>query len=424
MSKRFNFTQASISAINSPPKGERLVVWDTQVSGLQCRISHQGVKVFSLYRRVRDGKPERVTLGKFGDITVKQARDEATQINAAIAKGANPAEIKRVNKAEMTFEELFFEYIEKHSKQKKLSWKQDVGKYNRYLKKPLGHKRISKITRADIAAIHSDVTSQLKFKKPTSENLQKFKSGGTANRVWALISSVFGWAINAGHCENNPARGIKKNKERSRDRFLQSDELPRFFASLAEEENTAIRDFVLLALLTGARRANILSMRWEQISFERKEWRIPRTKNGESQTVPLGDEAIEILKERKGNNSDFVFSSDGKNGHLVEPKKGWNRILKRAGIEDLRVHDLRRTLGSWQARTGASLVIVGKSLGHKSPQATAIYSRLDLDPVRKSMETATTAIFKAAKQDKKPKLTLSPIFNIKSANNLFWWLKA
>ena len=91
-----------------------------------------------------------------------------------------------------------------------------------------------------------------------------------------------------------------------------------------------------------------------------------------------------------------MFPGDGKHGHYHDPRKGWLRILKRAGIENLRLHDLRRTLGSWQAKTGASLVVIGKSLGHKSPQATAVYARLDLDPVRKSMETATAAILQAA----------------------------
>ena len=94
--------------------------------------------------------------------------------------------------------------------------------------------------------------------------------------------------------------------------------------------------------------------------------------------------------------SEFVFPGTGKNGHLAEPRKGWERILKRAGIADLRIHDLRRTLGSWQAKTGASLAIIGKSLNHKHQNTTAIYARLDLDPVRASINTATNAMLTAA----------------------------
>lgn len=123
-----------------------------------------------------------------------------------------------------------------------------------------------------------------------------------------------------------------------------------------------------------------------------------KTKNGQPQIVPLSDEVIEVLKSRQtlSSNSSYVFPGSGRFGHLIEPKKGWLRILEQAGIKNLRLHDLRRTLGSWQAKTGASLAIIGKSLNHKSPLATAIYARLDLDPVRASIEKATHAMLEAA----------------------------
>lgn len=140
-----------------------------------------------------------------------------------------------------------------------------------------------------------------------------------------------------------------------------------------------------------------LAMRWDQINLEQGEWYIPNTKNKTPQTIPLTEEAIVILQRRKqAVTSEYVFPSTGSTGHLMEPKLGWQRILARAEVANLRIHDLRRTLGSWQARTGASLAIIGKSLNHKSPQATAIYVRLDLDPVRASVEKATKAIFNAA----------------------------
>lgn len=138
-------------------------------------------------------------------------------------------------------------------------------------------------------------------------------------------------------------------------------------------------------------------MKWEQIDLEQREWRIPRTKNEDPQIVTLTEEAIFLLKQRQTiATGEFVFPGSGCTGHLTEPKTGWRRILKQAGISNLRIHDLRRTLGSWQARTGASLAIIGKSLNHKSPQATAVYARLDLDPVRVSVEKATKAMLEAA----------------------------
>ncbi len=123
-------------------------------------------------------------------------------------------------------------------------------------------------------------------------------------------------------------------------------------------------------------------MRWEQVSFERATWRIPDTKNGDPLTVPLVPEAVEILNARGPQATGWVFPAESKVGHMTPPKKRWRALLQRAEIDDLRVHDLRRSLGSWQAITGASLTIIGKSLGHKSVEATKIYAHLDVDPVR------------------------------------------
>ena len=121
----------------------------------------------------------------------------------------------------------------------------------------------------------------------------------------------------------------------------------------------------------------------------------------------LGAEAIEILKARQNNGSVWVFPGTGATGHLIEPKRAWARLLERAGIDNLRIHDLRRTLGSWQAKTGASMVIIGKSLNHKSSSTTAIYARLDLDPVRESVDRATSAIMVAA--GLKPTAEVTPL---------------
>ena len=185
----------------------------------------------------------------------------------------------------------------------------------------------------------------------------------------------------------------------------------------------------------------MLAMRWNQIRLDEGIWRIPNTKNGTPQNVTLSPEAAAILTTRKETaDGAFVFPGDGKSGHLIEPKKGWQRIFDRdelaqltarieaadkafpvvegealtdalerarktakrlkldtdgTRIDPLRIHDLRRTLGSWQAKQGASLAIIGKSLNHKSQQATAIYARLDLDPVRASVNQATAAMMEA-----------------------------
>lgn len=382
MAKKFNFTKADIDSLPIPDTGKRDTYQDTKANGLQLRVSHTGIKTFSVFKRIKCGDPERITLGRYPDMTIDQARRRTMEINLAISEGRNPAEVKRGEKSEMIFDDLFSEYIERHSKPNKKTWTEDVEKYKNHVSGKIGKLKLSSIDRSSIAMIHSSVT--------------KHGSPIAANRVLALISSVFGWAISAGLWEKNPALGIRRNKENSRDRFIQGDELPKFFQAVADEPNETVRDYVLISLLTGARRSNVCSMRWKDINFDRAEWRIEDTKNGTPQTVALLPEAIHVLLNRKPIvECLYVFPGDGKHGHLVEPRKGWERILARAGIENLRLHDLRRTLGSWQAKTGASLAIIGKSLNHKHQNTTAIYARLDLDPVRESMSSAVSAMFRA-----------------------------
>jgi integrase len=214
-------------------------------------------------------------------------------------------------------------------------------------------------------------------------------SGTTANRALTLLSTVFNHMLPD---IPNPCKGIKKFKEQSRDRFLQPEELKRFFDALKSPGTSdTLRSYILLSLFTGARRSNVMAMKWNCIDLKQKIWTIhgPETKNLEPLSVPLVDQAIEILKDiKKSANSIFVFPGTGKTGHLVEPKKAWRTLIAIAGLSDIRLHDLRRTLGSYQTIGGTSLTIVGKTLGHKSTQATQVYARLNLDPVRKSMEEA------------------------------------
>ena len=381
---KLNFTKAGLESLTIPAKGWAYH-YDLKVQGLGVGIGSTGKKSFILYRKI-NGKPERIAIGPYPDLSIEQARGKASELNAAIANGANPAEIKRGRVVEIVFGELFNQYIERHAKMNKKTWAEDQQRYIQYLAKPLGKKKLSLIDRKLIASIHSNITMA---GHPT-----------VANRIIALVSSVYGWALSSGVWEqNNPARGVKKNQEKSRDRFIQGDELPRFFKAVGEEPNETMRDYFLLSLLTGARQANVLAMCWEDISFERAEWRIEETKNGTPQTVTLSPEAMEILHNRKPvEPAEFIFPSErsSASGHLQNPKKAWKRVLDRAGLSNLRIHDLRRTLGSWQAKSGASLAIIGKSLNHKNQNTTAIYARLDLDPVRDSVNTATSAMMAAA----------------------------
>ncbi|MEO5334938.1 MAG: tyrosine-type recombinase/integrase [Magnetococcus sp. YQC-5] len=370
------FTSASLNGLPVPITGRD--TWhDTRTPNLQIRVTPTGIKTFSWYGRTQGGGPERVTIGRWPELSIDEARRHATRLNAAIADGENPAEQRREMKAEMTFAELFEIYMERWSKVRKKSWRNDESIFRIHLI-PLHEKKLSSITRNDVARIHSTI----------GKNQQVH-----ANRSLALISKVFNVANEYGLWDGaNPASGIRHFKEQSRDRFLSGEEIQRFLEALVEEKEI-LRSFFLLAILTGARRANVQSMRWDDIDFERQVWKIPQPEKSKNVAlVPLTPMAIEILTGLS-HDSEWVFPSHrSATGHLVEPRKAWERVLMRAGIEDARIHDLRRTMGSWQAITGASLPIIGKSLGHASQQATAIYARLNLDPVRAAMEKATDAM--------------------------------
>jgi integrase len=319
-------------------------------------------------------------------VPLDDARTMTVDVLGQYARGVNPHDIRLAGRKEPTLGDLWKHWLETHAKPHKKSWREDERQYNAFLKR-WASRKLSAITRAAVQQLHRTIGE---------------KHGHyAANRMLALLSAMFAMASQVGHRGENPAKGVKRFKEESRDRFLSADELERFFAALHQEPNETIKDFFFVALLTGARRANVQALRWENLNLEMQLWRIPGAvaKSGAPIVVPLVPAVVEIVARRQqtAGGSPWVFASYGKTGHLVEPKAAWQRLLKRANLEDLHVHDLRRTLGSWQAMTGASLPIIGKSLGHSQPSTTAIYARLQLDPVRQSVQTAADAILAADK---------------------------
>jgi len=431
--KTFNFTKTEILKLPRPSKG-MATYKDTKEKGLSLYITATGTITFFIRKRI-NGQDQRITLGSFPELTVDNARKKALKAKASIADGNNPNHEKNKMREEITFKALFNQYMDRYSRKEKKSWKYDEREVNRFLSHWFKRK-ISTITKYEVQNIHEKIRNE--------NGLYQ------ANRILERIRAIFNKAIEWGWEGKNPAQGIKKFKERSRDRFIQPNELPCLFQAIEHEQNEVARDYIWLSLLTGARKSNVLAMRWDQIVWERNEWRIPDTKNDDPAHIPLTERAMEILKDRRQKtNSEWVLPTSvasSKTGHLADPKKAWQRILKRAtiylwqaipdyqtlisdankkfsnsnsidyqfdmivalakdrkvvlptGLIDIRLHDIRRTLGSYQAIGGSSLPIIGKSLGHKSQQATQIYSRLHLDPVRESMERATDDIFKAGQK--------------------------
>lgn len=383
LSRRIHLTVEAIGRLACPAGKDRAWVYDAKTPGLAVMVTAKGARSFYVYRKV-NGRPQRVRLGGFPDISIEQARRLAGRTTGSIAEGIDPQAEKRRARIEPTIGGLFAYYLETHAKVHKRSWKGDQQQFDRYLK-PWKARRLSHIERRDVAALHA--------------RIGRDHGHYAANRLLSLLHKMFTVGLREGFTESNPAHGIQKFREQSRERFMAADELPRFFAALEAEPNQTIRDYIMVALLTGARRSNVMAMRWADVNLERGTWTIPgdESKNGSAMTLPLSAPVVEILRRRQGGDSPFVFASYGKSGHLQDIKATWKLILQRANIADLRLHDLRRTLGSWQAATGASLSVIGKSLGHKNTATTAIYARLNLDPVRQSVDTATAAMLAAGK---------------------------
>lgn len=429
MIKSFNFTKTSIQALPCPQKG-MATYKDTKEQGLSLYITSTGVITFFVRKRVQR-RDERIILGRFPETSVEQARKLALTKKAEVASGGNPNLEKKKIRQEITFSELFDRYLNEYSKLQKRSWQYDEREVNKFLSHWF-KRQLSTISKDEVASLHRKIGRENGIYQ--------------ANRIVERIRAIFNKGIDWGWEGLNPASKVIKFKEKSRDRFIQPDEMPFFFQALELEESQTIKDYIWISLLTGARKSNVLSMRWDQINWEIRQWRIPETKNGETIVLPLIDRALDILKQRrKLTNTEWVFpSADSVTGHLADPKRAWGRIrldatvsllranenlsaliaetdkehkeylgrlrwLKRlqkkaeaknvtlpVGLMDVHLHDLRRTLGSFQAITGASLQVIGKSLGHKSQAATQIYARLHHDPVRNAVERATDAMFEHA----------------------------
>ena len=321
-----HLTQKVLESLS--PKEKPHIVRDDEIKGLIVKIYPTGTMTFFL--NVRVGRTvDMFKIGQWPDLNVAKAREKARKMRGDLAQGKNPKAEKREG---ITLGEFFEVYMNRHGNEKK-SAKEYRSLYRQHLE-PWKNYPLQGITRHKIESLHRKAGQETPVR---------------ANRLLALLSSLFAQASLWGyHRGENPCKGIRKFKEVSRDRFLSGEELGRFFEALEISESETFRDFVLLALFTGARRSNVLSMRWKDIDFERSVWKIPGelSKNGEPMQIPLGPDVLDILRKRRAETSSvFVLPGPAARGHYREPWKAWATLLKRAALEDLRIHDLRRVDG-------------------------------------------------------------------------------
>lgn len=278
---------------------------------------------------------------------------------------------------ELTFAELFDLYVQLYARKRTKRPDDTEASYNRYFT-CFQERKVNSITRMEVQKWVNDLADE--------------KGQHTANRNYDILRAVFNWGIKKEIiAQRNPCLGVDTFKLKPRERFVQPGcEYQRLAGAINAEKDSTIRHFFWMCLYTGARKSNVKTMRWDEISFEFGTWKIASdaTKNGDSITIPLSKEAIELLHERlKNQTSPWVFPGRF-SGHIVSVGKAWKRIRERADLPDIRIHDLRRTLGSYMAISGVSPIVIGKALGHRSLKSTAVYARLNDAPVREAIVKA------------------------------------
>ncbi len=355
------------------------VLWDGELKGFGLRVYPTGRKSFIVKYRFQ-GRQGIHTLGRFGPLTVEQARKMATAFLGELAQGIDPAIRKALD---VTFAELATRYLNDYSKVHKKSWREDQRRLDTRLVPAFGKRTITSITRAEVIRFHQKMGTE--------------RGHYEANRLLALLSTMIEYArrielIPLDHA--NPARLIERFKETSREVFLKKTELPRLLEALEQEPNLYVRSAILLFLLTGMRKSELLSARWEWIDWDRRELRLPDTKGGRPHVVPLVDAAVEILRglPRLAENP-YIFPSLTRPGcRLWNLDAPWRRIRAAAGLDHVHIHDLRRSVGSWMAADGVSLYVIGKVLNHANINTTRIYSRLTEDPARAALDQSAKVL--------------------------------
>lgn len=313
------------------------------------------------------------------------ARTCARAIIGDVARGVAVGERKRGNRR--TFDDLWNHYLNVHAKPTKRTWQRDEAEYKRLLQPVLGNASIVNVKRAAVKQLIADI---------------EVRGGkGPARKARALLSKMYEVAIDSEWCEANPVRKTRRPEYEDRQRYIREGEIAAFIGAVQKLRSGTAKDFILLALWTGARRSNVCSMRWDELDLQAGLWHIPaaKMKGKKPQTVPLSTHALDIIRARKGNDSEYVLPGKGRNndGHYRNPKDAWKRVLISAGLKDLRIHDLRRSAGSWAQKQGASLRTIQAQLGHATPDITArIYSTVETEQIRAASQAAGDAMLAAA----------------------------
>lgn len=424
--KAERITKRTVDA--AKPGGRLYRLWDSEVKGFGLRVTPAGVKSYILAYRPGDGgrasPKQEFTIGRHGVLTPDEARDKAAKLLANIKDGQNPQAARVKARAELTVADLCTLYLAEGVATKKASTvATDRLRIERHIKPLLGKKRVSAVTDADVQRFLRDVAQGKTAveRKPTRAEAKRRAAGdrkskrgeakapavetrkrkdaaarggqGTATRTTGLLGAIFTFAVKRKMRADNPVHGVERFKDGKSQRFLSPAELARLGKALADLGEVHTGATVLrLLVLTGARKSEIEGLRWAAVDIEGRCLRLRDSKTG-AKVLPLGAPALLILsgiERRKG--SPFVFPSDRtKDAHFVGTPKVWERVRAAAGLDGVRIHDLRHTYASLAASGGQSLPLIGKLLGHRDVKTTAQYAHLADDPVRVAADRTAEA---------------------------------
>ena len=370
---------------SSSPKEKNYIVWDTEIKGFGCQILKSGNKktyVFYYWSPVTKKKGY-VKIGCHGNITVDFARNAAKKLAAMVASGVDPKKEKEERLIEEKQSLLFADYFEVFKQKHILVAYKDGGQNNLgYAKLHIlpyfGRKRLDDITSKDIRSFLYSLSH----------------ISTTANRYFALLSMAFKKAEDWEYLppRSNPCTGVNKYKENKKQRFLSDAELKRLEDSLLQQLKEQPGSYctakaIFMILYTGCRVREILNLKWENVHLQDQYIHLPDTKTGEG-ARPLNQKAIELLRSmtpKEGN--PYVFYGKVPGQPVIEIKRAWKTILKRADIKDFRIHDLRHSFASFALKKGVPLVHVSKLLGHRNITTTMRYAHLELEQLKESTNT-------------------------------------
>jgi integrase len=394
-----HLTDATIRRLPTPAKGNK-VHYDDEVPGFGCRVTAAGARAFILNYVVKgSGRERRITIGQFPDWSTTAARAKARELRRSVDDGADPLADIEAERAAPTVAELIDRFEQEHLPRLRASSQADYKRMiNNHIRPHFGaHVKVQDVTFSDVDRLHRKITA--------AGHLHR------ANRVVTVLSKAFALAQRWAMCDSNPCRGVERNYESKRKRYLSTDELARLVKALAKHEDKQAADIVRLALLTGARRGEILSARWADIDLAAGIWTKPgsSTKQKTDHIAPLNAPALALLNEIREQQvskrhalGEYVFPGHGSGGHRVNIKRDWRQLCRAADLRGLRVHDLRHSYASFLVGGGASLPLVGALLGHSNAVTTSRYAHLADDPLRAATERVGAVIAAAGKPAKEP----------------------